>query len=409
MLFRVGRCLLCGLRSVPKRCNAITVLGSGVHGKRTVTDSRRPPGLEELIRSDVWNGYLQRLQQWEAKAAQTAEAGQQGAPPWECGEKPRWRSQHILPVIQELRTKENELNELQQLLADENEDLKALAHTEVASCVEEIIHLKYQIAWLLIPREEVDDCNLILEVTAGVGGQEAMLFTAEIFEMYQRYAANKKWSFDVLEYFDSDLGGVRHASASVGGLDAYKHLKYEGGVHRVQRVPKTEKQGRMHTSTMTVAVLPQPSEINLTIHPKDLRIETKKASGAGGQHVNTTDSAVRIVHIPTGIAVECQQERSQIKNKDIAMKVLRAKLYNMKLEEETLKRQSARKIQVGTKGRSEKIRTYNFQQDRITDHRINKSMNNLEGFLLGDELLDEMIQALSDFADYESLVEIISN
>ncbi|KAM5163097.1 peptide chain release factor 1-like, mitochondrial isoform 2-T2 [Mantella aurantiaca] len=236
-----------------------------------------------------------------------------------------------------------------------------------------------------------------------------MLFTAEIFDMYQHYANYKNWSFDILEYFHSDLGGVRHASASVGGLDAYKHLKYEGGVHRVQRVPKTEKQGRIHTSTMTVAVLPQPSEINLTIHPKDLRIETKRASGAGGQHVNTTDSAVRIVHIPTGTVAECQQERSQIKNKETAMKVLRAKLYNMKLDEESNKRQSARKIQVGSKGRSEKIRTYNFPQDRVTDHRISKSMHNIEGFFFGDELLDDMIQALGDFADYESLVEMISN
>ncbi|KAM9315697.1 peptide chain release factor 1-like, mitochondrial [Gastrophryne carolinensis] len=270
-------------------------------------------------------------------------------------------------------------------------------------------NLKYQVAQLLIPKEDVDHCNLILEVTAGVGGQEAMLFTAEIFNMYQRYADYKNWSFDLLEYCRSDLGGVRHASASVAGLDAYRYLKYEGGVHRVQRVPKTEKQGRIHTSTMTVAVLPQPTEINLVINAKDLRVETKRASGAGGQHVNTTDSAVRIVHIPTGTVAECQQERSQIKNKETAMKVLRAKLYNMKLEEEANKRQSARKIQVGTKGRSEKIRTYNFPQDRVTDHRIGMSMHNLEGFMFGDELLEEMIQTLGYFADYESLLELISN
>ncbi|XP_040206823.1 peptide chain release factor 1-like, mitochondrial [Rana temporaria] len=415
MLFSVSRCVLCGVRTVPRslwgrRCNVLPGLVSGVQWKRSVAaDTRRHPGLEELIRSDVWSGYIQR---WEAEAAHTADTGtdQQRAAPWEGGGgKVARRNPHILPVIRELRAKEKELSDLQELLADENEDLKALANTEVASCVEEIMNLKYQIAWLLIPRDEVDDCNLILELTAGVGGQEAMLFTAEIFDMYRRYATYKNWSFDILEYHHSDLGGVRHASASVGGLDAYRGLKYEGGVHRVQRVPKTEKQGRIHTSTMTVAVLPQPSEIHFTINPKDLRIETKRASGAGGQHVNTTDSAVRIVHIPTGTVAECQQERSQIKNKDTAMKVLRAKLYNMKLEEQTNKRQSVRKIQVGTKGRSEKIRTYNFTQDRITDHRISKSMHNIEEFMLGDELLDEIIQALSDFADYESLVEIISN
>ncbi|XP_056423253.1 peptide chain release factor 1-like, mitochondrial isoform X3 [Hyla sarda] len=279
----------------------------------------------------------------------------------------------------------------------------------MASCEEEITNLKYQMAWLLISKEEADDCNLILELTAGVGGQEAMLFTSEMFDMYQRYASYKNWSFDILEYFRSDLGGVRHATASVSGYDAYKHLKYEGGVHRVQRVPKTEKQGRIHTSTMTVAILPQPNEIHLVINPKDLRIETKRASGAGGQHVNTTDSAVRIVHIPTGIVSECQQERSQIKNKETAMKVLRAKLYNMKLEEQVNKRQNVRKIQVGTKGRSEKIRTYNFPQDRVTDHRIGMSVHNIDGFLCGDELLDEMIQALSEFSGYESLMEIIEH
>ncbi|XP_053567784.1 peptide chain release factor 1-like, mitochondrial isoform X2 [Bombina bombina] len=286
--------------------------------------------------------------------------------------------------------------------------MRTLANTEIESCQEEIEKLKHQIAGLLIQREEADDNDLIVEVTAGVGGQEAMLFTAEVFDMYQHYASHKNWSFDILEYYPSDLGGLRHATASVGGLEAYKNLKFEGGVHRVQRVPRTEKQGRIHTSTMTIAILPQPSEINLVINPKDLRIETKRASGAGGQHVNTTDSAVRIVHIPTGVVSECQQERSQIKNKEKAMQVLRAKLYSMKLEEETNKRYNARKIQIGTKGRSEKIRTYNFPQDRVTDHRIGMSLHNIEGFMLGEELLDEMIQSLSDYADYESLMDIIS-
>ncbi|KAM4866507.1 peptide chain release factor 1-like, mitochondrial isoform 2-T2 [Thomomys bottae] len=256
--------------------------------------------------------------------------------------------------------------------------------------------------------EETDENDLILEVTAGVGGQEAMLFTSEMFDMYQQYASFKRWHFEILDYFPSELGGLRHACASIGGSDVYKHMKYEGGVHRVQRVPKTEKQGRIHTSTMTVAILPQPTEINLVINPKDLRIDTKRASGAGGQHVNTTDSAVRIVHLPTGIVSECQQERSQLKNRETAMKKLRAKLYSMYMEEETNKRYDARKVQVGTKGRSEKIRTYNFPQNRVTDHRINKSLYDLEAFMQGDCLLDELIQSLKDYADYESLVEIIS-
>ncbi|NXI34463.1 RF1ML factor, partial [Galbula dea] len=311
--------------------------------------------------------------------------------------------------IQQLRQKEQDLRDTQELARqDENEDLRKLAEREITSCEEEIAELKHQIVLLLVPSEEADKSDLVMEVTAGVGGQEAMLFTAEIFDMYQRYAAYKQWNFEVLEYFPSEIGGLRHAVASITGLEAYKYMKFEGGVHRVQRVPKTEKQGRIHTSTMTVAILPQPTEMRLQINPKDLRIETKRASGAGGQHVNTTDSAVRIVHIPTGIASECQQERSQIRNKEKAMQMLCAKLYNAKLEEETQKRNSVRKIQIGTKGRSEKIRTYNFPQDRITDHRISRSVHHIECFMLGEEMLDEMIQTLKEYADYESLMEMIS-
>ncbi|KAM4816664.1 peptide chain release factor 1-like, mitochondrial isoform X1 [Urocitellus parryii] len=314
----------------------------------------------------------------------------------------------LVAVTKLLSEKERELRETEHLLHDENEDLRKLAENEIILCQKEITQLKHQIICLLVPSEETDESDLILEVTAGVGGQEAMLFTSEMFDMYQQYAAFKRWNFETLEYFPSEIGGLRHASASIGGSEAYKHMKFEGGVHRVQRVPKTEKQGRIHTSTMTVAILPQPTEINLVINPKDLRIDTKRASGAGGQHVNTTDSAVRIVHLPTGVVSECQQERSQLKNREMAMKKLRAKLYNMHLEEETSKRYSARKIQVGTKGRSEKIRTYNFPQNRVTDHRINKSLHGLETFMQGDYLLDELIQSLKDYADYEYLLEIIS-
>ncbi|XP_007458799.1 PREDICTED: peptide chain release factor 1-like, mitochondrial isoform X2 [Lipotes vexillifer] len=283
------------------------------------------------------------------------------------------RRPELVAVAKLLNEKEQELQETGHLLHDENEDLRKLAENEITSCQKEIAQLKHQIILLLVPSEETDENDLILEVTAGVGG------------------------------------GLRHASASIGGSEAYKHMKFEGGVHRVQRVPKTEKQGRIHTSTMTVAILPQPTEINLVINPKDLRIDTKRASGAGGQHVNTTDSAVRIVHLPTGVVSECQQERSQLKNREMAMKKLRAKLYSLHAEEETSKRYNARKIQIGTKGRSEKIRTYNFPQNRVTDHRINQSLHDLEAFMQGEYLLDELVQSLKDYANYESLVEIISN
>ncbi|KAA0718338.1 Peptide chain release factor 1-like, mitochondrial [Triplophysa tibetana] len=318
----------------------------------------------------------------------------------------------LAPLVQkmkELEDKQKDLKDTQELLTDNDPDMHDLAETESQNCLAAIHDIKLKILSFLIPEEESDMSDLVLEVTAGVGGQEAMLFTDEIFDMYQNFAAFNGWGFDVLEVMSSELGGVRNATASISGPLSYKKLKFEAGVHRVQRVPKTEKQGRMHTSTMTVAILPQPTEISFSVNPKDLRIETKRASGAGGQHVNTTDSAVRIVHLPTGIVSECQQERSQIKNKEKAMTLLRAKLYSARLEEETSKRYQARKVQIGTKGRSEKIRTYNFSQDRITDHRIGKTIHDVHGFLQGEELLEEMIEYLQQFSEQESLMDILKD
>ncbi|XP_072499836.1 peptide chain release factor 1-like, mitochondrial [Notamacropus eugenii] len=375
LLLRAGRCLWAG--------------GALVRPPSRLVSSRSPQ-LEELFGGGAMRSFLERL----------AGPGVQALS--------RVQGPELAMAAKRLREKEQELRETERLLEDENEDLRKLAENEIISCQKELTKLKQKIVLLLIPSEETDENDLILELTAGVGGQEAMLFTAEMLDMYQRYAIYKKWHFEILEYFPSEIGGVRHASASIGGPEAYRHMKFEGGVHRVQRVPKTEKQGRMHTSTMTVAVLPQPTEINLVINPKDLRIETKRASGAGGQHVNTTDSAVRIVHIPTGVATECQQERSQIKNKEMAMKKLRAKLYSMQLEEETNRRYNARKIQIGTKGRSEKIRTYHFPQNRVTDHRISKSLYDIQSFMLGERLLDELVQSLKEYADYESVTEVIA-
>ncbi|XP_056250621.1 peptide chain release factor 1-like, mitochondrial [Seriola aureovittata] len=313
----------------------------------------------------------------------------------------------LIQSIRELDTKHKEIAETEMLLKDEDPALRELAELEREGCLQDIQALRQKIMDLLIPEEEADLSDLILEVTAGVGGQEAMLFTAEVFDMYQGFAQHHGWSFDILEHMTSEIGGLRHASASISGPQSYKRMKFEGGVHRVQRVPKTEKQSRMHTSTMTVAILPQPTEISFTINPKDLKIETKRASGAGGQSVNTTDSAVRIVHLPSGVVAECQQERSQLKNKEKAMTALRAKLYSMKLEEETSKRYNQRKVQIGTRGRSEKIRTYNFAQDRITDHRIGMTVHDVKSFLLGEDLLDDMNTSLQEFSNQETLMELL--
>ncbi|XP_013860627.1 peptide chain release factor 1-like, mitochondrial [Austrofundulus limnaeus] len=313
----------------------------------------------------------------------------------------------LIQSIRELHAKQKEITETEMLLKDEDAALRELAEMEREGCLQDIQDLRQKILDLLIPEEEADTSDLVLEVTAGVGGQEAMLFTSEIFGMYQSFAKYHGWSFEILGHVKSDIGGLRHASASISGPQSYKKMKFEAGVHRVQRVPKTEKQGRMHTSTMTVAVLPQPTEISFTINPKDLKIETKRASGAGGQHVNTTDSAVRIVHLPTGVVSECQEDRSQMKNKEKAMKTLTAKLYSMKLEEETSKRSNQRKIQIGTKGRSEKIRTYHFTQDRVTDHRIGMTVHDIKSFMLGEDLLDEMNFSLQEFSNQETIIELL--
>ncbi|XP_006824974.1 peptide chain release factor 1-like, mitochondrial [Saccoglossus kowalevskii] len=324
------------------------------------------------------------------------------------------RKLELLPIVDLLKKWEEknvELEEINILLQDSNDnEMISLAKEEKLEMMAAIRELEDEIFSLLVPKDEDDDTSdVLVEISAGVGGQEAMLFAAEMFEMYQRYAHFQRWQFDVLDVGKSDIGGIRHATVSVSGPGVYSYMKYEGGVHRVQRVPKTEKQGRVHTSTMTVAVLPQPREIDLQIKPSDLKIETKRASGAGGQHVNTTDSAVRIVHLPTGIAAECQQERSQIKNKAMAMKVLETRLYNKQLEEQQHIQRQSRKLQVGSSGRSEKIRTYNFNQDRITDHRIGQHLHNIDGFLSGGDDLNDLIESLQEYYSVEAVKTLIQD
>ena len=257
---------------------------------------------------------------------------------------------------------------------------------------------------MLLPADPRDAKSVILEIRAGTGGEEAALFGANLLRMYTKYAESKRWKVEVISMNATGIGGIKEVVASIEGKGAYSKLKYESGVHRVQRVPSTEASGRIHTSAATVAVLPEAEEVDVKIDQKDLRIDTFCSSGAGGQSVNTTYSAVRIVHIPTGVVVQCQDERSQTKNKDKAMKVLRARLYDIELEEKEKERAETRKSQVGTGDRSERIRTYNFPQNRVTDHRTGLTLHKLEQVLEGN--LDEMIDNLTTHFNAERLKEL---
>ena len=276
--------------------------------------------------------------------------------------------------------------------AAQDSELRELAAAEYADEAKKCEALHEELKILLLPKDENDDKNVIVEIRQGTGGEEAALFAAVLYRMYTMYATAKGFKTERIDANETELGGFKEISFMVEGEGAYSRLKFESGVHRVQRVPETEAQGRIQTSTATVAVLPEAEDVEISINPADLKIETCKSSGAGGQHVNKTESAIRIIHIPTGIVVECQEERSQFKNRDKAMKMLRTKLYDMERTKQTEAIASARKSQVGTGDRSERIRTYNYPQGRVTDHRIGLTLYSLESFLNGN--LDEMIDAL---------------
>lgn len=278
-------------------------------------------------------------------------------------------------------------------------EMKAMLEDEVYDCKRRMEAVVEELKILLIPKDPNDDKNVILEIRAGAGGEEAALFAYELYRMYVKYAEKNRWKTEEIDSNNTELGGVKEVTFSVSGKSVYAKLKFESGVHRVQRVPETESQGRIHTSTATVAVLPEPEDVEVNIEDKDLIIETCRSSGAGGQHINKTESCIRMVHIPTGIVVNCQDERSQTKNREKAMKVMKSRVfdyYNSKYQSEYSEN---RRSQVGTGDRSERIRTYNFPQGRVTDHRINKTMYNLEEFLMGD--IDEMVEALR-IADREA-------
>ena len=315
--------------------------------------------------------------------------------------------EEVVARIAALRAGEAERESLTQMLADPATDaeMRALAEEELDSLADRLTDLEQAVKLALLPKDEADEKNAILEVRAGTGGDEAGLFAAELFEMYRRYAALHGWRFEAMEVSGNDVGGMKEGIATITGTNVFARLKYESGVHRVQRVPATENQGRIHTSAATVAVLPEAEEVDVHVGDKDLRIDVFRASGPGGQSVNTTDSAVRITHLPTGLVVSQQDEKSQHRNKQKAMKILLSRLYDLQRGKLDAERSAARKSQVGSGDRSERIRTYNFPQGRVTDHRIGLTLHKIEKVMLG-EALDEVIDALTAEDQAERLAEL---
>jgi len=302
----------------------------------------------------------------------------------------------VVETIRAIEAAQSERDGLIEIIDDRSAeaDMRTLAEEELDKLRQRLSKLEHDLQILLLPRDAADERNVILEVRAGTGGEEAALFAADLFRMYQRYADHKRWKVAIMSASESGAGGYKEVIASVAGKGAYARLKYESGVHRVQRVPETEASGRIHTSAATVAVLPEAEEVDVVIDDKDLRIDVYRSSGPGGQSVNTTDSAVRITHLPTGLVVIQQDEKSQHKNRAKAMKVLRARLYEMERQRADAERAASRRGQIGTGDRSERIRTYNFPQGRVTDHRINLTLYKLDRVLAG-EALDELIDALA--------------
>ena len=300
----------------------------------------------------------------------------------------------VVEVIRAIEAADSEREGLSEIIDDpaSESEMRALAEEELRAIGPKLAALELELKRLLLPRDAADERNVILEVRAGTGGDEAALFAADLFRMYQRYADQRKWKVTILSASESGVGGYKEVIASVTGKGAYSRMKYESGVHRVQRVPETETQGRLHTSAITVAVLPEVDEVDIQVDPKELRIDTYCSSGPGGQSVNTTYSAVRITHVPTGEVVTCQDEKSQIKNKAKAMKVLRSRLYEKALEEQQSEIAEKRRAMVGSGDRSEKIRTYNYPQNRVTDHRLGLSLHQLSLIMEGN--LDTIVDAL---------------
>lgn len=315
--------------------------------------------------------------------------------------KERCDLEALVAVFCRYKAARKDLAENKELLEEKDNEIRDMAKAEIPTLEITIKNLEEELKLLLLPKDPNDDKNIYLEIRAGTGGDEAALFAAEIFRMYTKYAESKKWHVHVLGLSGSDLGGYKEVVAEISGDKVYSELKYESGTHRVQRVPTTETQGRVHTSAITVAVMPETEEVDVKLDMNEVRVDTYRSGGAGGQHVNKTDSAVRMTHIPTGLVAACQEERSQHKNRAKAIKMLTAKIYDMRERERKAKESAHRKEQVGSGDRSEKIRTYNFPQNRLTDHRINLTLYRLDQVMQGD--LEETISSLRTYYQTEAL------
>ncbi len=311
----------------------------------------------------------------------------------------------IVEQVNRLRQLRQELTDAEAMVNDSDPDLRAMAEEEMHRLKAEVKEQESAVQIALLPKDEADAKNAILEVRAGTGGEEAALFAAELFRMYERYASRKGWKFEIVDLSETGIGGLKEAIAEISGRNVFSKLKFESGVHRVQRVPATEASGRIHTSAATVAVMPEAEDVDIELHPDDLRIETMRSQGSGGQHVNKTESAIRITHIPSGFFVKCQENKSQHKNRERAMSILKARLYDVQRQALDAKRSADRKSQVGSGDRSERIRTYNFPQGRVTDHRINLTLYKIDEVMEGGGL-DEFVDALSAEDQAERLASL---